>query len=235
MQGNTGIYNNGEYLRHNPTWHVEDSFWKASNILKLIYRNHLSLNSVCEIGCGAGEILNQLHKDMGENVLFTGYEISEGAYKMSITRAKDRLIFKFGDLLDKGNHEFYDLLLVIDIFEHVEDYFTFLRKSKEKAKYKVFHIPLDISVQTVLRASPFLINRENVGHIHYFNKEIALAVLKDLGFEVIDYFYTHTATELPTKTFKSKLAKWPRNILFKLDQDITVRILGGYSLMVLTK
>jgi len=44
--------------------------------------------------------------------------------------------------------------MAIRLFEHVEDYLGFLRKMKTKATFKVFHIPLDLSVQTVLRMSP---------------------------------------------------------------------------------
>ena len=79
--------------------------------------------------------------------------------------------------------------MAIDVFEHVEDYFGFLRKLREKAEYKIFHIPLDLSVQTVLRSSPIIKGRKSVGHIHYFTKETALETLKDTGYEIIDYFY----------------------------------------------
>ena len=39
-------------------------------------------------------------------------------------------------------------LLMDTVLEHLEDYFGFLRKLKTRATYKVFHIPLDLSVQT---------------------------------------------------------------------------------------
>lgn len=218
---------------NNPTWHVEDSPWKVGNILKMIKKHAINPNTICEIGCGAGEILNQLHNRLDSKTQFCGYEISEDAFKMAKEREKDRLHYKNIDLLEMENQEYFDLLLIIDIFEHIEDYFSFLRKCKSKSAYKIFHIPLDISVQTVLRNSPFLLNRVQVGHIHYFNKDLALAALKDTGYKIIDYFYTGTATELPTKTIKSKMAKIPRKLLFSLNEDFTVRLLGGYSLMVL--
>ena len=57
-----------EYLDNNPTWHVEDSPWKAKQILKIIRRNSLHPNSICEIGCGVGEILRQLFLQMDIDV-----------------------------------------------------------------------------------------------------------------------------------------------------------------------
>lgn len=38
--------------------------------------------------------------------------------------------------------------------------------------------------------------RRSVGHIHYFTKETALALLEDTGYRVIDHGYTWGATEL---------------------------------------
>lgn len=124
--------------------------------------------------------------------------------------------------------------MAIDVFEHVEDYFGFLRSLREKGTYKVFHIPLDLSVQMVLRSSPILRTRSLVGHLHYFTKETALATLKDTGFIIVDYFYTN-ASELPNRGWKADLLKIPRKLGFLIDQDLTARIFGGFSLMVLAK
>jgi hypothetical protein len=51
------IYETNEYLDNNPTWHVEDSSWKAGQILKIIQRSNLQPNSICEIGCGLEKYL----------------------------------------------------------------------------------------------------------------------------------------------------------------------------------
>ncbi|QOJ24011.1 MAG: hypothetical protein HRU78_10440 [Gammaproteobacteria bacterium] len=125
--------------------------------------------------------------------------------------------------------------MAIDVFEHIEDYFDFLRKFKTKAEYKIFHIPLDLSIQTVLRASPILTLRRSVGHIHYFTKETALETLKDTGYDIVDYFYTNSAIELPNRGWKANLMKLPRKLFFSVNNDLAVRVLGGFSLLVLAK
>jgi len=144
------------------------------------------------------------------------------------------LTFNLSDLL-KENTEHFDVVMAIDVFEHVEDYFDFLRKLKEKAEYKIFHIPLDLSVQTVLRSTPIIKGRKSVGHIHYFTKETALETLKDTGYEIVDYFYTGGSLELPNRGWKANLLKVPRKLAFSVNNDLAVRILGGYSLLVLAK
>jgi hypothetical protein len=99
----------------------------------------------------------------------------------------------------------------------------------------VFHIPLDLSVQTVFRGDVLLTQREKLGHLHYFTKETALATLTGAGYEIVDYLYTGYSLELPNRSWRSKLLEVPRKLLFSVHQDLTVRIFGGFSLLVLAK
>jgi len=226
------IYETGEYVERNPTYHVEDSSWKAGQILRMIEKHELAPRRVGEIGCGAGEVLNQLRLNLSAETEFFGYEVSPQAFALSQTRANDRLHFFCQDLLASNEH--FDLLLCIDVFEHVEDYVGFLRQLRDKATYKIFHIPLDMSVQWVLRGRPIMDGRDQVGHLHYFMKDTALATLKDAGYETVDWFYTPGALLNP-RSLKAALATWPRKLLSAINRDLTVRVLGGYSLLVLAR
>ena len=203
-------------------------------IRDIIEKNSLGPKRICEVGCGAGEILNQLSLQCDANIKFFGYEISPQAYELCNKKSKPNLLFKLQDLL-KDKDAYFDIVMAIDVFEHVEGYFDFLRKLREKGEYKIFHIPLDLSVQTVLRSSPIIKGRKSVGHIHYFTKETALETLKDTGYEVIDYFYTGGSLELPNRGWKANLLKIPRKLAFSANKDLAVRLLGGYSIMVLAK
>lgn len=224
---------NSEYLENNKTWHAEDSPWKTKQILKLINRNSLNPKSVVEIGCGAGEILRQMQLQMEDKTIeFSGYDIAPDAIKMAKQKANDKLHFYEENLLDKKDVHF-DLELIIDVFEHVDDYIGFIRLCGEMADYKIYHIPLDMHVSGLLRGS-MLRSRKKVGHIHYFSKETALATLKDAGQEVIDFFYTKCAVE-NTKRLRSRFANVFRIPLYAVSPDLTAHLLGGYSLIVLTK
>ena len=83
---------------------------------------------------------------------YIGYEISQTAFELCKTKSKDNVTFFHKDLL-KVQDVYFDVAMAIDVFEHVEDYLGFLKKLKSKAEYKIFRIPLDLSVQTVLRSS----------------------------------------------------------------------------------
>ena len=133
------MYTTGEYLAKNPTWDVEDSPWKAKQILCMMARNKVMSETICEIGCGAGEILKQLQKHLDRQCTLWGYEISPQAFELSKSRANERLHFKLADIRQEDD-TFFDLILIMDVIEHVEDYFSFLRDLKPKSQYKIIHL-----------------------------------------------------------------------------------------------
>jgi len=166
------IYVNGAYLARNPRWHLEESAWKAVQIRRILRRNQISPATVCDVGCGAGEVLSQLQKTLSRDCNLCGYDISPQAIDRAMSRANERLYFRLADFCGVQG-AWFDLLLVLDVFEHVEDYYGFLRQLKAKAQYKIFHIPLDISLQTVLRKEGLLKRRFLHDHLHFFSKETA--------------------------------------------------------------
>lgn len=228
------IYEDGSYLKNNPSWGEEGSSWKAGQIKKIIKKNRISASSICEVGCGVGEILNQLSSQLNGDIKYYGYEISPQAFALCSKKEKDNLHFFLEDLL-KQNDKYFDIVMVIDVLEHVDDYIGFLKKIKSKGKYKIFHIPLDVTVSAILRPARLIKSRQIVGHLHYFTKETALATLKYTGYEVIDFFYTRCSIELPMLGWKTKLLIIPRKFMFSLNNDLAARVLGGFSLLVLAK
>jgi hypothetical protein len=127
-------------------------------------------------------------------------------------------------------------LLVIDVLEHIEDYIGFLRNILKRSTFFVFHIPLELSAQQVIRDIQ-LHTRATYGHVHYFSKATAVATLTDTGFHILDCFYTNANEQYASthKNFRMKLANVARNVLFSFARDFTVKLLGGYELMVLAK
>ncbi len=124
---------------------------------------------------------------------------------------------------------------MIDVFEHVDDYLGFIKKCKDKSTYKIFHIPLDISLWSVLTNYP-ISARKRVGHLHYFMKDTALATLQDAGEEVLDWFYTPGVMDLQKKmNFFEHIINVLRRFFYWLKPDFGVKAFGGFSILVLTK
>ncbi|MGA7798091.1 MAG: class I SAM-dependent methyltransferase [Methanoregula sp.] len=229
------MYTNGQYLKHNPTWGADDAAWKADQIFTMIQKHGLKPATVCEAGCGSGEILWQLQQKMDRNCIFTGYDISPQAIDLACRHSNRNLTFRLADISEEKGTT-YDLILLIDLIEHLEDYFEFLRILKDKSQHKILHIPLEMFAVSSLYPSFHLGQKRKVGHLHFFSRETALQVLRDLGYEVVDYQYT-AGYRHPHHDYgiKDRMLSVPRRLLYPLAPDITARIFGGYSLLVLVR
>lgn len=227
----TSIYQDGTYLEKNPTWHEQDSAWKARQIMKMFDKRKMHPKTICEVGCGAGCILAELSRKL-DDVTAVGYEISQQAFAMCQKKTNKRVSFQLGDILQTD--DFYEVVIAADVFEHIEDYIGFLRKLKSHGRFHIFHIPLDVTVLTVARATPIRILRSRVGHLHHFTKEAALGTLEVAGYRLLDWFYTFGMVEGPGRTrLLSRLAYLPRKISLSLNEDLAMRFLGGGSILAL--
>ena len=226
----TSMYSNGTYLAAHPTWHAEDSPWKARQIVHMLSKHRLQPRSVAEVGCGAGEILLQLSNEFPD-ASFRGFDISEHAIALARPKETQRVKFFHSDVCQSARS--FDVLLTMDVIEHVEDCFGFLRGIRNKAEYKLFHIPLDMSVSLLVRGRITQL-RQSVGHLHYFTKATALALLRETGYEIIDYFYT-PEYELASSDPAHRLMSGVRRFGMQVAPDMTSLLLGGCPVLVLAK
>jgi hypothetical protein len=121
---------------------------------------------------------------------------------------------------------------LIDVIEHIEDCFGFLRALRERTRYLVAHIPLDLSVLSLIINTP-IANRRCTGHIHYFTKATALALLADTEYAVMDWFYPTGGHFLASNGRRTGLVSALRAAGTKIAPDWNALLLGGASLMVL--
>ena len=192
----------------------------------------LAPRTVCDVGCGAGQVLGELQKKLPKQTSFSGYEISPDAFKICVPKANDSLSFNLLDFSEFRGEPF-DLLLVLDVVEHVSDYLGFLRDLRHKGRYVLFHIPLELTVHSLVRGV-LMLNRRTYGHLHHFTKDTALATLQDCGYKVLDWFYTPSVADVTRPGIKRGFPSLLRRTGFRIAPDESVLILGGYALMVLT-
>ena len=109
---------------------------------------------------------------------------------------------------------------------------------------------MDISVLSVLR-NELIDYRHTTGHIHFFTKDIALEILTDNGYEVLDYFYWSQPFDITSWTevrgnprkLAGKLLRLvtmglpslPRKLAYAINKDWAVRVFGGWRMIVLVK
>ena len=232
----SSLYTSGQYLANTGSWHAEDSPWKADYIRAIVTRNSIAPARYLEVGCGAGGILDALSgmapfKDTD----FHGYDISPKAIELCNARGNPRIRFACQDVFDDKSTDDSDILAAIDVFEHVPDYMGFLEKCRRKAKYKIYHIPLEIHASAVLRGKVDS-GRYSVGHLHYFTAESAIATLMDTGHTIIDRNFTDLALHTASGRGAGRLAaNLGRRMLSAFGKEHAARWLGGVSLLVLAR
>ncbi len=234
MKSTSERYINGEYLSHNPTWDQEDSAWKGRQVLDMLDRHGIRPKRVCEVGCGAGEVLHQLYRALPDDVTFLGLDISPQAISFCREKQSDRLRFAEAALPPEDCGKF-DLMLILDVMEHVECPHNFLRELRGLAHYKLLHIPLEMSAFAVMRGRPLLEARRKVGHLHFYTRDLALATLQESGLEVLDHTFTTPALQLKPRSRGERLMRLPRRILHLVSPSLAARLLGGFPLLVLCK
>jgi SAM-dependent methyltransferase len=226
-------YSDGDYLTKNPTWHVEDSPWKARQIVAMMRKHGLEPTRIAEVGCGAGAILTELSAAYPA-CSFVGYEMSPQAMLLCKSRETDRVHFRAQNIFEFAE-EPYDVILCIDVIEHIDDSAQFLQSIRQLQGLKIFHIPLELSVLTMLKASALVDNRRRVGHVHFYSKELAIDTVADSGLQVLDWCYTPWALDYPSRNWKAALLNGARGITDRLSRAYASRLFGGYSLLVLAK
>ena len=223
---------NGEYLVNNPSWHIEYSPWKADNVRRLLQKQSLDPKTICEVGCGVGEVLRQLQLQMDPECRFWGYDIAPAAIRMAKQRENDRLKVELADFGEIDTPPF-DLLLVLEVLDHIDEYLGFLRMLRTRAEWKIISFSLDITVQSALRTGLFSKWRDGLRHLHHFNKEIALDTLRHTGYEVVDYFIGPWPNQ--TRGLSAALLKAIRRVSYAMNHDLSARLFGGCNLVVLAR
>ena len=228
-----GRYTGEDYSARNPTWDAEDSPWKAARVQAMLAAHRVPCGSVAEIGCGAGGVLAELRRSLPDAALY-GFDIAPALAGFWQAHAGAGIHFELGDFLAISRRH-YDVILLVDVIEHLANPFEFLDRVRTHADHFVFHVPLDLSAATVVRESPLLHVRHKVGHLHFFTKGMVLALLEDCGYTVLDWTYTGAAFTAPQRTWKTRLARAARAVAYTLNKDLGVRMLGGETLLILAR
>ncbi len=237
---NQNVYNNGVYEKLNPSWHAEDSYMKALCVHNFLLKNNImDFKSVCDTGCGAGQVLVHLKQMLNkqEPLSYVGYDISERSIEICHSYKHKGIEYACQDITKLD--VYFDLILCLDVLEHVEDVFGLLKSLRSKGTNKVFMIPLDVTAHSVLKDF-VTVSFEKYYHIHYFCLESALLLLRKCGYEICDYElipYSYRAKQLGLKlSTREKIKYIILDIIAKAwSSEVASRVMGNYVLMVLAK
>lgn len=227
-------YTSGQYAIDNPDWHEADAEHKARALASMIRYAGLRPRTVIDVGCGTGGVLWHLSHTLAEDLPGTaweGWDVAPEAIRRARKREGGNLHFVAEDFLASEREA--DLLLLIDVVEHVPDDVAFLRGLRDRARWFLIRLPLDLSAWDVARSTRLLEARRRYGHRHVYTRELALQLLGEAGYEVEKVVYDRVPP--PRETARQRLVDGLRETLFQVAPALTVRLLGGYSVLVLAR
>ncbi|MDH5716432.1 MAG: class I SAM-dependent methyltransferase [Spirochaetia bacterium] len=230
-------YTSGEYFNS----HKDScSDIKIDLVIPFLKKNKIDVKQntkIIEVGCGSGEFLMPLTKFLeSKNIQYKikGYDISKPAIDMANKKNKYKnLMFYVGSV--KNIKEKTDLIFCMDVIEHVENPFEFLRSLNGKSKYIVLHLPIEHSIGHLLLEKTQKSN-ETFKHIHFFSLQTALILIKELPFEILDYQFT--AASMAAIKIKGNIfirfLRVIRFFMYKISSKFS-SIMGGGSVLFLLK
>lgn len=231
-------YQTGKYWENNNSFHEEDSDFKFRNFLTLLKRNpQIAITGMVDLGCGAGRITWHFSNTF-KKIRCAGIDLDPDIINYADNKYQNENLFYQTAFENTKADQSFNLVLLADVFEHVENYIGFLQELRQDFSYQLFNIPLDLSVRTLL-SNGVMDSRKAFGHLHYFYDKLALRMLEDNGFTVIDYLYTDNISfESSKKKGITKASYFLKSILSKITclligQSRTSILFGYSSLTVL--
>jgi trans-aconitate methyltransferase len=210
-------------------WHTDDEPWKASTIARFLRLHLPQCSSIADVGCGTGGVIAGV-KDLMPSTRVAGYEVAP----IAVAKAK-RTYPNIEFFVGFPEAQEFELIMMIDVVEHVEDCWRIVRDAHKCAPYLLVHIPLELNASTALRPQSLANSRRTLGHIHHFSEESACALLSECGYDIVASEITAATAELPATTMKRKLARGPRAIGKRISPSMTARVLGGFEVLIIAK
>ncbi|MER8500412.1 class I SAM-dependent methyltransferase [Mesorhizobium sp. M0204] len=227
-RSDTSVYESGRYWSVVTDFHDDHGQPKAERVHDLLHG--LPINSILDIGCGSGRALVALCDMTGAK----GYGIDLSPEPIAFANqhyGNERVRYAVADPRSLSGIS-YDLVMLLDVFEHVDDYIGFLRSVRPLGRYFAFSIPLDMNVTSILFGG-YMRARKLVGHLHYFTKDSALATVEYAGFKVIGYRYADPGIRYGSagELFASCLRVTARRI----SHNMETKLFGGNGIFVLAE
>jgi hypothetical protein len=169
------VYNDGTYLKNNPDAHVADSFFKFGQMLPLLEKVPTPDRTFSIRAGVVGHLVSLYFHHRGVDVRTTAADISTGM--LDLQKVNNPFVTEIivGDTVAAfAGGARYDLVLAIDVFEHMPDYRPALEAIRNGSTWLVCNMPIERNLFDLLR-NIYMKDRyyseqtRSIGHLHFFS------------------------------------------------------------------
>jgi len=209
---------NSFYDSNTKLWRELGARQKFENIVCL--SKHMNFNRVLEVGAGEGSILQLLNDSDFCNELYA-LEISDSGIEQIKKRKLSKLkqAAKFDGYNLPFKDQYFDLVILSHVLEHVEFPRALLREILRVSHYQIIEIPRDYKYNVDKRINTFLA----YGHISVFTPTLLRYLLKSEQFEIIKDKQAFTSKDLLMYNIRYKQFKTNSFAVIKLNIWILIR------------
>lgn len=242
------FYTGEGYIEKNPDLHEADSPWKISVLLPFVdefaKQHRGDVVSILDVGGGAGVILRELSRYLanrhGKSVKKYALDLSPGMLEVQKKNNPDMIETYARDIAHTGLADTsIDLVLMIDVLEHVTDVEQVLVEIRRIARYSIFKVPLEDTLyyhamDVVTRGAFRKRIIAQIGHINVFSAESLRGVLRQqLGQIQKERFANAYDYLLTTKqTVFNRLFNMLGALVYRLSPSLAARLFNDYLVML---
>lgn len=224
-----------EYIKKNPTLHIEDAPIKFNEIKSELSKLN-RVQSILDVGCGAG-VLTKMIADFTKPDKVLGVDISQVMVDTANKLNTDKNIdYKAVDIYKFNASNKYDLVTCADIIEHVEDDVEFLKILSKFSNKIIIRVPMEDSIFNLLfkklGISDELKKTElQYGHIHHYSVVSFLDLIKKANLEVSSY--TLFKINKPRTWWVNEITRQISNVICMFSINFGVKLGGGFLVITL--
>jgi len=202
----TTLYKTDEYIGWHPSLHAEDSPWKVSQVIPMVdkfikdYCPKEEIN-ILDVGGGAGLVLkavsSYIQEQHGLKVNKYALDLSPGMLKVQREANPDIEGVFNEDITETSiKDKEMDLVLMIDVLEHIPEPSRALEELRRIARFVIFKIPLedniyDNTLNLFSRGKYKKEILEKSGHISSYNFRKLRSQIEAYAGDITDYYFTN--------------------------------------------
>jgi len=220
------LYNSNEDLKYRK--HTIEEFNKLKeNIIDIGYNRKRFISkiisktpqNILEIGSGIGLIGMFLKKF--SSVFYTGLELDEKTHQRALSLGVNSINGDFSKM--KTLEEEFDIIMMWEVLEHLQDLNLFFQLTKERLKsngFFVFSVPNFNKINNYSDPGDNIFQSGPPIHLNFFTKKSIKKVMENYGFDIVILrekkipYFNHKDLNFYKMLFKSLIGKYNGSTLY---------------------